>query len=566
MLNYYTSPDKSSFDTVFASGVKDGVGSDCYRVISSHQDNIIWGASDKLPDISRLIHGEKYLWKDSNGKWWLVQLAADGKSRELKEITDDYTTYTMYSDGSKWVAGDDRVVRNTSDFYSQSEVDELIEAAKDVTRYVDFDELTPRQIEELRGYKGDVGEKGDSGPIGLQGPRGVPGISGSLENFVVLSEEEYQALSYIDPNKFYFTYESDEVIPKEDSTVYVDGTTLVIEGIVEDETLVLDHSSATYLDGAGGGTLSIVSQASSVFAPSFNPPSGTYEGEKTVVIKSTTPDAEIRYTLDGMEPTKASPLYVNPITLDQSCTIKAKAYKLGCIDSPVSESRYELVFEKTVSAPKITPNSGVFNENDPIIIDIQCSTPGAIIRYTLDGSDPNETSPIYVGPLEPQGSITIVRAKGFLSNYNASETTTNIYRLGLYNMVSLPIFNISSGIYTEPQRVKIRVDTPGAIIRYTTNGADPTSNSLIYSEPILIQNAGTTTIKAKAQASGLLDSNISSISITIQTKEDQDDPQVPDNDIEIENKTVIDNTDTNLVIESTWIITRASVENGTLIL
>ncbi|MGL5713414.1 MAG: collagen-like triple helix repeat-containing protein [Paraclostridium sp.] len=43
---------------------------------------------------------------------------------------------------------------------------------------VSFEELTPNQIESLRGKKGDVGEKGDKGEQGLQGLKGEKGDKG----------------------------------------------------------------------------------------------------------------------------------------------------------------------------------------------------------------------------------------------------------------------------------------------------------------------------------------------------------------------------------------------------
>ena len=42
------------------------------------------------------------------------------------------------------------------------------------------------------------------------------------------------------------------------------------------------------------------------------------------------PQAQVRYTLDGTEPTLSSPLWTGPVAVDAKCTlIKAKAFLLG---------------------------------------------------------------------------------------------------------------------------------------------------------------------------------------------------------------------------------------------
>jgi hypothetical protein len=64
----------------------------------------------------------------------------------------------------------------------------------------------------------------------LRGPRG---FRGSLENFVVLSEGEYERLKVKDPNVFYFTYEG------EDTPGYVEDNVLItMNDVIEDNVLV----------------------------------------------------------------------------------------------------------------------------------------------------------------------------------------------------------------------------------------------------------------------------------------------------------------------------------------
>jgi hypothetical protein len=67
--------------------------------------------------------------------------------------------------------------------------------------------------------------------------------------------------------------------------------------------------------------------------------------------------------------------------------------------------------------------------------------------------------------------------------------------------VAMPTFNPPAGAYTQPVNVTINSTTPGATIRYTLDGSEPTTSSSVYSTPISISN--TTTVKAKAWADGL---------------------------------------------------------------
>ena len=64
----------------------------------------------------------------------------------------------------------------------------------------------------------------------------------------------------------------------------------------------------------------------------------------------------------------------------------------------------------TVAAPTITPNGGTFS--GPTTVALATTTPGATIRYTLDGSEPNAASTLYSAPFTITISSTI-SAKAF---------------------------------------------------------------------------------------------------------------------------------------------------------
>ena len=60
---------------------------------------------------------------------------------------------------------------------------------------------------------------------------------------------------------------------------------------------------------------------------------------------------------------------------------------------------------RVLAPPTIRPGSGDFHE--PVRVAIEHPDPDATIRYTLDGSAPGKTSPIYQGAFEVRASTTI---------------------------------------------------------------------------------------------------------------------------------------------------------------
>lgn len=85
-------------------------------------------------------------------------------------------------------------------------------------------------------------------------------------------------------------------------------------------------------------------------AVAFEPGSGAYAGPQQVVLSSSTPNAVIHYTLDGSEPTTASPVYTGPITVDPPKTVKAIAVAPGMAQSPTATGAYTLA-EAPAPAP-----------------------------------------------------------------------------------------------------------------------------------------------------------------------------------------------------------------------
>ena len=77
--------------------------------------------------------------------------------------------------------------------------------------------------------------------------------------------------------------------------------------------------------------------------------------------------------------------------------------------------------------PKISPAGGTFS--GPVKVTLSSSEPGATIHYTLDGSQPNSSDPVYMGPIEIT-EAKVVRARAFKQGFTQSIVSQQIYEVG----------------------------------------------------------------------------------------------------------------------------------------
>ena len=126
----------------------------------------------------------------------------------------------------------------------------------------------------------------------------------------------------------------------------------------------------------------------------------------------------------------------------------------------------------------------------------------AVVRYK-DGSDPTESDPEVTanGMNAIPGVIYFFRSfPAGESNYLASGSV--IVDMNNKIKVAQPIVSVNQSNFS----VSITCGTAGAEIRYTTNGAEPTESSTLYSGAFTIDPP--TTIKAKAFKSGMISSDV----------------------------------------------------------
>jgi len=270
----------------------------------------------------------------------------------------------------------------------------------------------------------------------------------------------------------------------------------------------------TIKEGYNDSSVSTITYTLKVKSPFSLLPEGLYKNEQDVTLDCETEGATIYYTTDDTTPDINSNIYTTPIHLDTNTTnlIKAIAVKDNWENSDILTLSY--VITGKVTSPQFLPPEGTYITPQEVVI--SCLTPDSIIRYTTNGSEPDETSTEYTGPISVSSSMTI-KAKAFKTNWDDSDTTTATYIIT--GTCAAPTFEPESGIYNEIQNVSINVSSPsGVTIYYTLDGTDPVpGSSLIYTTPITINR--NTTIKAIATKDGWANSIISQANFVLKPKD-----------------------------------------------
>lgn len=172
-----------------------------------------------------------------------------------------------------------------------------------------------------------------------------------------------------------------------------------------------------------------------------------------------------------------------------------------------------------VSSPTFNYNNGTFNS--AINVTISSSTPGAVIKYRLGGSDPTCTYyQAYSSPIQIASGTTIIKAIACKDDMEDSPVVGRTYTIQSSSIsVAAPTFSKQGGSYDVPQTIYMSTTTSAAQIRYVVGNASSSiscSTGSIYSttNPALIQNEGLSVLKAIACKNGV-SSSIASVSYTI---------------------------------------------------
>lgn len=204
------------------------------------------------------------------------------------------------------------------------------------------------------------------------------------------------------------------------------------------------------------------SKRSKLPPPAFAPADSVFEDSALVDFLAPPAGTAIHYTLDGSLPDTSSPSYSGaPVKLRVSATVRAVATRVGFLDSdPIAHS-----FIRDDEGPQALPAGGAFPETQQVTL---VAKPGSDIRYTLDASTPDASSPKYAGPLTLDSSGTLKAVY-----VDAGGKTGKVTSFDFLLVPLAPVPNPAGGIFTDGTDISFSASTPKARVCYTLDGTIP---------------------------------------------------------------------------------------------
>ena len=172
--------------------------------------------------------------------------------------------------------------------------------------------------------------------------------------------------------------------------------------------------------------------------------------------------------------------------------------------SATSSTTFTVMPATTLATPGFTPAAGAYATAQSV--SLTCSSAGAQIYYTTDGSVPTTASTKYADTAVSVPVGETIQAIATETGHPTSAVGSATYIIGV---AGSPSFSPAAGTYSTAQSVSLSSATPGATIYYTTDGSAPTTASTKYtgaSIPVVASE----TIQAIAVEGGMATSTTAS--------------------------------------------------------
>ena len=246
-------------------------------------------------------------------------------------------------------------------------------------------------------------------------------------------------------------YTTNLTTPTSSSTLYSGAIT-----VSATTTITIKGFKTGYEDSATD-TETYTIDAPPVSPVTFSPTSDTFIGTASITMATITPAPyEIRYTVDGSDPTAASTLYSGAVSINANTLFKAKAFKTGYSNIAASTMQYNLLVPQ-VDPVTYTPTDNQFINS--VSVAMATATPGASIYYER-GPNPGATatptpsSTLYTGPVSVTADETIkaIAVKTYYASSTVTtKTLTEVVPQELFFNRSAPDSVFLSDLYTEAE-------------------------------------------------------------------------------------------------------------------
>lgn len=244
-------------------------------------------------------------------------------------------------------------------------------------------------------------------------------------------------------------------------------TTLTsLSGILRCVVVVMDGAQyaphfLTY-DYRSIGAQTNISSGLSLAAPTFSPMEGTFWTEQDVTIQGAgIAGAEIRYTLDGTEPTSQSTLYTGAIHLTAPTTIKAAVFFGGIAQSSTASGSFAIYPPNIAGMGRIV---AMARTTGSLVYAVDNT---AAKLYKIDASAKTvtlEANLPYANPTDVEYSSTdetlyiCYRFQGVLSRYSLGTRGF----LSEYTFTTTPYTNAALDVELSPRRIYVLVPGNGS--------------------------------------------------------------------------------------------------------
>jgi hypothetical protein len=212
----------------------------------------------------------------------------------------------------------------------------------------------------------------------------------------------------------------------------------------------------------------------------ITPAGGFFSGTVEVALTARVEGGEVRYTLDGTEPTTGATLYSQPFTLSASTRVLARVFKAG---EPASEEVGALFLEN--------------RWNDGI--------PAAWRERYFGGNWFAKPVALALADADNDGAMTI---QEWLAETNPADAASKPA-----SPVALLAMTPVGGEFELAAEVRLETPVPGGQIRYTTDGSEPGATSPVAEAVVTLTRSAT--LKARVFVNGNAVSAVVGASFTV---------------------------------------------------